>query len=392
MRRVGFVIATLLSVFVVLAWAANLDLRAPLMAQKRLAFNGGDFGVVMGSALAEGRNPLRIVALSDEHTALQSLTLDVEAAAYPLLRFRFQEFPQTLELSLIFRRADSLGDIHVVSLPWPSDGVVSFDLSRIPQWRGRIREFGFAEYPTAQIVSSEQEFAPFDLSEAELWSPSWWGDFSALATDWMGFWPWSQRSVHALGRDVDTPRAHSILPSLAGLIGLIVLWSWLLLGLRGATLLRFSSVLVVLGWVALDTQWVSGLRWRQATAEIVYGEHAWPQRELQSFDSDLVRVAREVQAELAREPVSTRVLVQADAAYTEQRLMYHLLPLNVGALSLALGTGVPIPVGTLIVIHESQSAHYDPASQQLELQGHTLAVDAVVQDASVLLLRYRGAP
>ena len=214
MRKLLFSAAVLLSMSALLVWAAGVDWRSPLSPDTVRNWSGSDFRVVIGGA-AQDETRLRIGAVGENRTALQSVVLNgIEAAENPILRYRFEQFPHTLELSLVFRRAGD-DDVSVVSLPWPGEGDAWFDLGTVPEWQGRIVELAFAEYPTPQIVPPMQGFQPFTLVDASLDSRSWRGDVAALMTDWLGQWPWSQRSVHALGRDTDTPRAESLVLCLA---------------------------------------------------------------------------------------------------------------------------------------------------------------------------------
>ena len=176
------------------------------------------------AGLRHRQPPMRIACASRrasaDYTSLQSLRpSDVDAETFPTLRYRFANFPRTLELSLVFRTAENPEDV-AVSLPWPGERRARSISSQIPQWRGQIVEFGFAQFPVAQLVPPAQGFKPFEIVEAGLWSRSWRGDLAALATDWFGAWPWTQRSVHALGRDTDTPRARSLVLCVAFALGI----------------------------------------------------------------------------------------------------------------------------------------------------------------------------
>ena len=391
MRRGLFLVAMLASVFVVLAWAARLEWSAPLISSEHLAFSGSQFRVIMGGA-SHDEQRLRIGAVGEERTALQSVELDgIDANVYRLLRYRFEDFPHTLELSLVFRRADSLDEVQVVSLPWPGTGNAWFDLSNVPEWHGRIVEIGFAEFPTPQIVPPMQGFQPFTLVDAELRSRSWRGDFAALRTDWLGYWPWSQRSVHALGRDTDMPRAQSLVLCIAILIALAVIWAFVLLRWRGARLRRFLVFVFVVGWLLLDLQWHAGLRWRHEATHTLYAGFDWPQRELNSADSDVVRTAIEVKALLREEPDSTRILVHAGSSFEQLRLVYHLLPLNVAVLAQVIAaTPTPLPAGSLIIVYNAEGWMFDAARNVLDGGGMQFAVEPVLQRGNLLVVRYRG--
>ena len=393
MRRLLFGIAVTLSLFVLLAWAATLDWRSPFAARQHLALNGSDFRVVMGGA-SQDENRLRIGAVGDDRTALQTVVLNgIEASEYRSLRYRFEEFPHTLELSLVFRRSDSAEDVHVVSLPWPGNGHVYFDLRNVAQWKGRITEIGFAEFPTPQVVPPMQGFKPFTLVDAALLSGSWHGDFAALFTDWLGYWPWSQRSVHALGRDTDTPRAKSLVLCVSLAIATIVLWAAIVLRWRGTRLVRLALIGAVVGWLLLDLQWHAGLRWRHAATQTLYADFDWPDRELHSADSDIVQAARELKIALRNEPDTTRILVHAESSFQQLRLVYHLLPMNVAVLAqVVTASREPLPDGCLIVVYETEGWSYDAQKRVLQGGDMVLPGDPVLQRGKLLVMRYRGKP
>lgn len=393
MRKSAFAIAMLASMALLLMWAAGVDWHSPLLPEQSRNWSGSDFRVVMGGA-AEDESRLRIGAVGEDRTALQSVILNgVDAANNPILRYRFEQFPHTLELSLVFRRAGD-DDVSVVSLPWPGEGDAWFDLGTVPEWRGRITELAFAEYPTPQIVPPMQGFKPFTLVDTSLLSRSWRGDLAALATDWLGHWPWSQRSVHALGRDTDTPRAQSLVLCLALAIALALFWSWLLLRLRGASLLRAGAVLVVAGWILLDLQWQSGLRWRHVATQNLYAEFDWPERELHSADSDIVQAARELKSAIRDLPENSRVLVHSSSSFSVLRLVYHLLPMNVGVLSLAKSESpaTPLPDNALVVLYDAAGWRYDPKTRSLQGDGLAISGDVVFRRERLIMLRHRSEP
>lgn len=377
-------------VAVLLGWNAGVDWRSPWQPSQRIAMRGADFRVVMGGG-AQDEDRLRIGAVGEERTALQSSARsDIEAAAYPLLRYRFEHFPRTLELSLVFRRADQPDDVHVVSLPWPS-GLAAFDLRSIPEWRGRIVEIGFAEYPTPQLVPPTQAFRPFTLVEAQLWSASWQGSFAALATDWFGNWPWSQRSVHALGRDTDTPRAGSLVLAIALGAAFVPLLAAVLFGLRGRRLVVFAACVVGAGWLLLDLHWQHGLAWRRDATRTLYGGLDWTQRAQRVADADVLDAARRTAERLRDEPATTRVLVQGGSGYTTLRLIYHLLPMNAGVLFQEGEGGLAaLPAGCIIVVYDAPDWHYDGTAHALVAPGIRLPGEVISDDHGLLLLRYRG--
>ncbi len=393
MRNSFFALAVLLSVAGILAWAAGLQWSAPFFSSQPRHWDGSDFRVVIGGA-AQDETRLRIGAVGENRTALQSVVLNgIEAAENPILRYRFEQFPHTLELSLVFRRAGD-EDVTVVALPWPGDHDAWFDLDAVPEWQGRITELAFAEYPTPQIVPPMQGFRPFTLVDVSLSPRSWRGDLSALATDWLGQWPWSQRSVHALGRDTDTPRAESLQLCLMLVIASVLIWSILILRTRRAALVRLSVVLVVIGWLLLDLQWQSGLRWRYAATQSLYAEFEWPERELHAADRDVVDAARDLKANLRELPENSRILVHAESSFTVLRLLYHLLPMNVGVLAHAVTKtpGQPLPDGSIVIVYDTPGWSYDPERHRLSGGGLQLSGELLMRRSRLLVLRVGRLP
>lgn len=390
MKRGLFVLAILLSGFLILLWAANVDWRSPVSTDQARHWNGSDFRVVLGGAV-EDEERLLIGAVGDNRTALQSVTLNgLEAADYPILRYRFEQFPHTLELSLVFRRADA-EDVTVVSLPWPGTSEATFNLGTVPEWQGRITEIAFAEYPTPQVVPPMQGFKPFALVDVALHERSWSGELSALMTDWVGYWPWSQRSVHALGRDTDTPRAQSLVLCIVLFILAIVFWAAVLLGLRGVRLAQAAVISVALGWLLLDLQWHSGLRWRYAATKNLYAEYDWPQREQHSADSDIIAAAASIKSILRDVPENSRILIHSDSSFALLRLVYHLLPLNVAVFAQAMATNKPLPEGALIIVYDSENWTYDSSRRVLDGNGTFIPGELLLRNGNLLVMRYRGS-
>ncbi|WP_440221807.1 hypothetical protein ACQQ2N_11960 [Dokdonella sp. MW10] len=392
MRRALFGVVMLLGTFVLLAWAAGLQPSSPFSPEQRMSLPGSGFRVVMGAG-AEDDDRLRIGAVGEDRTALQSVVLNgIEADEYRLLRYRFEQFPHTLELSVVFRRADALDDVHVVSLPWPGDGEAAFDLGTVPEWQGRIVELGFAEYPTPQVVPPLQGFKPFTLVEAALASRSWTGSFAALWTDWLGNWPWSQRSVHALGRDTDTPRAQSLVLCIVLWIVMLVVAAAAILRVRGRVLASVTASAIVAGWLVLDLQWHAGLRWRHEATRTLFADYAWPERERHAADTEILEAARTLGTALRNEPASTHVIVHSASSFALLRMIYHVLPMNVAVLAQAMQSGVPLPAGTIIVVYDDDTWRYDAATRALTDGGSLYPGDLVLQRGGLLVVRYRGVP
>jgi len=394
MKRAGFGLLVAASWILILLWAAGIDWSAPLAPAEQRDFAGREFKAVFGIG-RPGSQHLRVESAGEDHTALQSLApVDIDAERFTTLRYRFADFPRTLENSLVFRTEDDPDDVHTFSLPWPGAGVGAFDLRQVEEWRGRIIELGFAQFPTGQVVPPDQGFHPFGIEEAALWSPSWRGDLAALRTDWFGAWPWSQRSVHALGRESEAPRAHSIVLALALAAGAVALWAAIFFGWRERKVWAFAVGAAAFAWFALDLRWQAGLWGRLQTTRAVYAGLSWTERENTVADTDIAQAAEKVRTMLRDEPRHTRIIVQAGSGYEVLRLIWHLLPRNVGPASHAARFGMALPEGSLIVFYDTDEWRTRSYWRSLLAHSEHLASSGSIhgdgfEDERVVVFRFR---
>jgi hypothetical protein len=377
-----------------LGWASQAPLNAAFQPAERMRYAGSDFHVVLGAAVEDGRR-LGISAVGADHMALQSIApaQPFDAASFPLLRYRWQDFPRTLELSFVFRRADQPDDVHTITLPPAGAYPAYFDLSSTKDWHGEIIEAGFAEFPTAQLVPADIAFRPFSLIEAEFWSPSWRGSLGALGTDWSAYRPWALMSVSALGPDAPWP--HKPTPVLVLSIGLAAslaiaaallarTWTWL-----GLTLCAAMAG----GWLALDLRWIGEFADRHVLTRQLYAGKPWRERASIEPDTALVEAAARVRDVLARVPPSTHVVVAASAAYDVLRLVYHLMPANVAPMTTLLGDsghlGAMQPA--LLVVYDDPDWTFDASARRLRFADADYAADLLFEDGDIRIFRLRGA-
>jgi hypothetical protein len=383
MRRIALSLALLASWALLLLWAARVDWHSPFSPAEQREFPGDDFSAVFGTGSADA-DKLHIDSPGADFTSLQSLRpSDIDAEKFTTLRYRFADFPRTLELSLVFRTAENPEDV-AVSLPWPGDATRTFDLSQVPEWRGRIVELGFAQFPIAQQVPPAQGFKPFEIVEAGLWSRSWRGDFAALATDWFGAWPWTQRSVHALGRDTDTPRARSLVWCVALAAGIALVWLALVFGRRDPRFVMAGLAVMAFAWLSLDAVWQSGLWGRLQTTRAVYAKLSWEERQSTVADVDIVAAADKLRWMLRGEPERSRILVYTgpERGYELLRFIWHLLPRNVAVYGYAREFADTLPDGTLIVFFRNDDWRTDPNWRRLLAHSeHLLSSESIQGDS-----------
>jgi hypothetical protein len=392
--RMPFLVVLLAVLWIALVgWASDVPLGAQFQPSQRIRLEGNDFHVVMGAGVESGRR-LGINAVGAEHMALQSHALPetIDASAFPILRYRWEAFPRTLELSFVFRRVDQPDDVHTVTLPPAGSHAGYFDLSDVPDWNGRIAEIGFAEFPTAQLVPADIAFRPYTLVDAELWSPSWRGSLGALGTDWSAYRPWALMSVSALGPDAPWPHKPTPVVLLAiGLAASLFLvmfvlarsWRWL-----GMTL----AIALAGGWIALDLRWLGEFADRHVLTRELYAGKPWRERASIEPDTALIAGAQRAHAWLARMPADTHVIVAAAAPYDILRLAYHLLPANVapiGVLSHSAASSAMKPA--LLVVYDDPSWTFDAARHALGNADAEYAAELVFAEGTLRIFALRGA-
>ncbi len=271
-----------------------------------------------------------MTAAAEDYSALQSTALaNVAGEELPILRYRFENFPRTLELTLVFRTAEQPDDVQTIALPWPGSGEASFDLSRIEAWRGTIVELGFAQFATAQLVAPERGFAPFTLVSVGLESDSWAGRIRALLTGWSLLTPWQLISVSAVGPSEvgdSSPHAPRLPLVLALALGLAAVWARLVLGWSGRRLGGGLLVVAALAWVVADAAWLRSLAYKRSVDRDVWGDVPLAQRQDHVVDAELRDAATHLKQMLVNAPPTTRILVDADSPHDVLRLTYLASP------------------------------------------------------------------
>jgi hypothetical protein len=393
--RMALLAALVLSCWLLLlVIAARVAVDAPLQPGQRLRHAGADFVVIAGAGAGiEGDRLLNIAAIGDQRMAVQSLTFaqPIDADAWRLLRYRWQSFPRTLELSFMFRRADAPADVQTVTLPPAGRFPAYFDLAEVPAWRGRISEIGFAEYPTAQLVPDDVAITPFALAEVELWTPSWRGSLGALATDWLAYRPWALMSISALGPDAPWPHKRSPVIALAAGLGLAAVLARAFSRHRRRGLASMLCIAVAAGWILLDLRWLWELNQRHALTRELHAGRGWVERAERVPDRQLVAVAALVRELHARAAPATRVLVAADNPYSMLRLGYHLLPLNAAPANPLQMVQAGTPGAPLwLVAYATPAWDFDVADGMLRGPGIELSARLLLEDADLQIYSIEG--
>jgi hypothetical protein len=390
MRIVLVVVALIVVWTLVLGTAAGVPWSAPWSAAHRRVLAGNEFRPVIGAGVEDGA-ALGVGANAADGSALQSVAIEpFDAADLPLLGYRFDDFPRTLELVLVFRRADAPDDVQTVALPWPGGGDGVIDLREAsPAWRGTIIEFGFAEYAATQLVPPSIAFKPFRLLQAQLSSPSWREVPRLLGRAWFGYQPWRLSSVNVVGAESMRPSLPGTL--VAGALASLLVCAWLLRW-PAPRLWRNAAICAGIAWVVLDARWLADLGGKHQLTRSIYAAKSWSERARLQPDEDLAGFAQLTRQQLAG-ATPARVLVASDSVYTVLRLIWFLLPLNAAPLDAAAGAVAPQdwPAGTIVVVCASKAWQFDESAASLRSGSQAIPVTPLYFGGSLGIYRVRGA-
>ena len=346
----------------------------------------------MGSALHTAAG-LEVGAVGNERVALQTLSLGaagIDAANFDVLRYHFDNFPRTLELSFLFRRAIDPDDVKVVSLPWPGSTEASFNLRDLAAWEGQITEIGFIESATPQLIPNGIAFAPFRLVDAQLWSTSWRGGMATLFTDWLAYRPWGLFAVSSVDQEagLSVPRRPALLLAVESAIVVVGMVGLLLFGWRRREFRIGVMVVFALGWLLLDAVWVGQLFQRQATTRTIYAGKSWPERAQLVPDDDLLKAADRLREVVARSNPPPRVVIHAASPFQEMRLQYLALPVNAALLVRAIHPmRYNFPPGTLLVLYDLQDWTYDTDSREMRTPNLRFPSEPVLEEGALRIFR-----
>ena len=372
--------------------AAGVPWTSPLAPAERRHLEPGDFQIVMGSSLHTEAG-LEVSAVGNERVALQALPLGmpgIDAANFAVLHYRFENFPRTLELSLMFRRASDPDDVQVVSLPWPDRGNSALNLRDVPSWKGQITEIGFIQAATPQLIPNGIPFTPFRLVDAQLWSPSWRGGLAALSTDWLAYRPWGLFAVSSVDQEAGSnlPRRPALLLVVEAAIAIVGVVGLLLFGRRRREFRIGILATFAVGWLLLDAVWVGQLYERQATTRKVYAGKSWPERERLVPDDDLLKAADRLRDVVARFDPPPRVVIHTASPVEMNRLQYLALPVNAALLVWSIDPmRYQFPPGTLLVLYGIQDWTYDADSRQVRTPDLTFPSEPVLEEGALRIFR-----
>lgn len=332
----------------VLAWAIALPGPAwPIFPGHAETFRPSEMRAVSGTAVAAAENRLKVWSANAGNALQVHANLSLDAARSSVLRYAARDFPATMELVFVWRRADSPDAVHSVTLAPPGLGTRAFDLSSSPEWRGRITEIGLAQFPVPLQVDAARAFRPFEIAALRIETPALSNGVRLFVDHLFAPRPWTQQSINSLGRELGHRTAPALLPLIVAM-AVLVTWRWALRGMARPSSDAMRAVVAASAfvWLVGDGAWQVQLSNQNALSRATggYGGVA---------DAPLAASAAKAREWLARYRADAKVAVVASSSFLRTRVAYHLRPADVSAEH-ALGfANDGMPTGAVLIVHES---------------------------------------
>jgi hypothetical protein len=316
---------------------------------------------------------------------VQGSARGLQAMLYRRLFWQVDGLEATASVRLIWATLDDPGTTRERELPPAGSAGGELDLSAEPGWQGRIIAIGLVvRGPLARPLRVRRlELRPTPLTAGEL--------LDRMATDWVTFEGWSQRSINYTA----SAPLGSLFPP--------VLWVALWIGFSGLLYALYQpprrmpgaltpyAALFLMGWLALDVRWQWDLGQRLArTAETFAGKDETGRRRA-ALDGDLYQFILDVRQKLPQQPARILIVSVDPAGFWAGRARYHLLPHNGYAGFARLpGATQARPGDYVLILAPLSGIHYDHERRILESEGARLPVTIVHSAAEGLLFQVRG--
>lgn len=296
-----------------------------------------------------------------------------EARDYRGLGWRVDGLDETHELRVIWATAATTRKPFDRQIS-PAERRASFImLTADPNWDGLIVGVGLAVVGSKAeadepLLFKELTLYPLRpaLSEIPLYAWSdWWRDLG-----------WSGRSINFSDSAAGESRIRPLIPvavwcALAALIHLLLAPPW-----RGFRAWTPYAVILLVGWLALDTRWQWLLLQRLDQTRSLYAGLDAAERQRVGPDQGFYPFIEEIRRRLGAEPVRIFLVAPDPASYGANRARYHLLPHNVRlSATLDITSGV-MPGDIVLVMSPLDRTSHDQTRSELVFGDWRLAVSS----------------
>ena len=329
----------------------------------RVGFAASDLAMSRGTAAVEGTEFV-VTATDDAGMALVVVNANLRSIDYPVIEWLARDVPADAEVRVIWRTDYAPAKTSSAPAEVAYGRVLPVDLSRHPDWMGRITGLGLAiRAPLAQPIRIRgAEAKPMGAAEV----------LAERVREWTAFEGWSGSSINTLSGGSDVQE----LPLPALLFAAVALASLALAGVarwrprwyEASPAWTFAG-LFVFAWFVLDARWVANLARQVPLTAGQYAGKDWRERHLAAEDGPLFAFVERARGVLPAPPA--RIFVLADAHYLRGRAAYHLYPYNVyyEPYRNATPPADRLVPGDWIFVYQRRGVQYDRAQQMLRWDG-----------------------
>jgi hypothetical protein len=329
----------------------------------QVGFTARELVMSRGTATLEG-DDLVVTAPVETGTALIVVSANLRSSDYPVVEWVARDVPADADVRLIWRTDYAPAKTNSAPVAVAYGGLLPVDLSRHPDWIGRVTGLGLAiRAPLAQPIRIRGAVAK-PMGAAEVLADRF--------REWTAFEGWSGTSINTLsgGTDVQDLPLPALLFAAVALAGVALagMARWRPHWYRASPAWTFA-ILFVFAWFLLDARWVVNLARQVPLTAGQYAGKDWRERHLAAEDGPLFGFVEKARGVMPAPPA--RVFVLADADYFRGRAAYHLYPYNVYYEPYRNATPPPerLMAGDWIFVYQRRGVQYDRAQELLRWDG-----------------------
>lgn len=254
---------------------------------------------------------------------------DFDTSDYSQLELTVNNLPKNYQVKLVLVSKENPAPIELPLLQ--PDGAMQSNLLIFDNnWSGEIKQLGLRIMPQDELGLSIPLQHSIIVSSAVLNNNGYFQNYFTLLDYWLEYEPWTYLSISHL-------KTNNILTIYAQPVVFVMLWIFVCLMLHVIFFKkRINFVSLLLSWFLLDILFIHNLN----------GNHNWVQDVYSSEtkivpDDNLYNLSQSIQKSFGiREDLlkmkNQKIFVLTTDKYRGLRLVYHLLPLNVGFLGAQL--------------------------------------------------------
>ncbi len=347
-----------------------------------LSWGPRDVMVTRGTASIEG-NALVAAAGEPGGTVLISINTDIRSTDYRAIAWRLGGIPEQADVRMYWRSDYAPAKMQSVQIATANGGVLPVDVSRNPNWVGRIIGIAIAVRSPAPQPFRFASVTAKPMGAPELLRDRW--------REWLTFEAWTGSSMNFVaGGAAEQSLPLPFVLAAAALLAVLASFALLrLVGRSGAFPLAVGAIFLV-AWIVADLRWEWNLVRQALATRDQYAGKDWQGKHLAAEDGLLFAFIQKAAAKLP--PAPARVFVVAEAHYFRDRAAYHLYPHNVhfDPYRDVLPPTTSMRAGDYLLAYLRRGIQYDPGAQRLRFpDGTTLAAELLLAESGAALFVIR---